>query len=105
MYLKMRRKEPCWIELKTAKEPPMENRKLFGNRQRGLEVEQENWLLTHEQAGGRGWVMVMTDRHLILFDGAIADRINNLSMQEVPEAASGWWHRAGIDWERVAEGL
>lgn len=78
---------------------------LFGTRARGLEVAQENWLLQHAQAGGYGYVMIMTNYRIILVEGSLVDEINTMTVEELCESAEYWNARKGLNWEDVVKCL
>lgn len=79
----------CWIEFKSPKEPVRPTTKLFGSNHK-LSIEQRNWMLRQRNAGGRAFVLIVTDKRWLLLDGIHADRINDMTVPELIEAAL--WH-------------
>ena len=79
----------CWIEFKSPKEPVRPTTRLFGSNHK-LSIEQRNWMLRQRNAGGRAFVLIVTDKRWILLDGVRADRINEMTVPELIEVAL--WH-------------
>lgn len=78
-----------WIEFKSPKEPIRATTKLFGSNHK-LSQEQKNWFLRQRNAGGRAFVLIVTDKRWLLLDGIHADKINDMTVPELIEAAL--WH-------------
>lgn len=79
----------CWIEFKSPKEPVRPTTRLFGSNHK-LSIEQRNWMLRQRNAGGRAFVLIVTDKRWMLLDGVHADRINEMTVPELVEVAL--WH-------------
>lgn len=73
----------CWIEQKDPTEPKRSSTRLFGSNHK-LSQEQKNWFLEQKNAGGRGYVLITTDKRWLLIDGCVhADFINDMTVQEL----------------------
>lgn len=97
----------CWIEFKSPTEPKRPTTKLFGSNHK-LSQEQKNWMLRQKNAGGRAFVLIVTDKRWLLIDGIHADAINEMTVQELVEIAS--WHatnpiRRKEEWKRCRAAL
>lgn len=77
-----------WVELKCPTEPKRSDTPLFGGSNHKLSVAQRNWLLSHRQAGGRGWVGIETESWCMLIGAQHADEINLLTMQQLLDRAA-----------------
>ena len=84
----------CWIEFKSPKEPMRASTKLFGSNHK-LSLTQRNWFLRQRNAGGKAFVLIVTDKRWILMDGKHADLINEMTIAELLDAAL-WHHRKPI---------
>lgn len=92
----------AWIEFKSPTEPKRQTTKLFGSNHK-LSQEQKNWMLRQRNAGGRAFVLIVTDLRWLLIDGLNADRINDMTVPELIAIAS--WHatkpiRSKEEWKR-----
>lgn len=74
-----------WLELKAPIEPARAATPLFGNSNHKLSIAQRNWLLSHRQAGGRGWIAVETEHWMFLCGARLADDINRMTLSEFAE--------------------
>lgn len=93
----------CWIELKSPKEPKRNTTKLFGSNHK-LSQDQMNWFLRQRNAGGKAYVLIVTDKRWLFVDGLHADRINDMTVQELIDIAL--WHavkpiRKKAEWNRL----
>ena len=78
-----------WIELKCPLMPKRETTALFsGNHQ--LSITQRNWLLSHRQAGGIGFVGIEVDRHVLLIGARHADTVNTSTLAQLLDIADFW---------------
>lgn len=89
-----------WIEMKSPKEPRRESSKLFADNHK-LPQSQKNWFLNHRNAGGRGYILICTDKCWMLIDSKDADDINLMTANELFEIAvwrmskpisQSWWN-------------
>ncbi|HET8687919.1 MAG TPA: hypothetical protein VFM18_14855 [Methanosarcina sp.] len=71
-----------WIELKSPTEPKRQSTKLFGSNHK-LSQEQKNWFLRQRNSGGRGFVLICSDKRWLLIDGCHADSINEMTVEEL----------------------
>ncbi len=78
-----------WVENKCPKEPKRGTTPLFGSNHK-LTQEQKNWILRQLNAGGNAVVFIATDKRYILMDGAFADGLNEMTVQELVDKAR--WH-------------
>lgn len=78
-----------WIEIKSPKEPKRKTTVLFNSNHK-LSQDQMNWFHRQHRAGGKGFVMVDTDKRRIMVRGALADSINSLTVDELIGIAC--WH-------------
>lgn len=78
-----------WIEQKSPTEPKRDSTKLFGSNHK-LSVDQKNWFLRHRNAGGKGYVLIVTDKRWLLIDGKHADLINEMTVTQLIEISD--WH-------------
>lgn len=76
----------CWIEMKSPKEPKRSTTRLFGSNHR-LSQDQMNWFKRQSSAGGKGFVLIATDKRWILLGGGLADHINNMTVDELVDNA------------------
>lgn len=79
----------CWIELKSPKEPVRTTTRLFGSNHK-VSQEQSNWMLRQRRAGGRCYVLIATDKRWILIGGGLADKINDMTVEQLIDNAV--WH-------------
>jgi len=78
-----------WIEIKSPDEPKRKSTKLFGSNHK-LSQEQKNWFLRQRNSGGNGFILIMTDKRWLLIDCHYAEKINDLSVDELINIAI--WH-------------
>lgn len=71
-----------WIEIKTPTEPVRESTPLMGSNHK-LEQVQINWHLQQHQCGGKSYVLVDTDKSLILFPGHMVEDFNKLTVKQM----------------------
>lgn len=76
-----------WIEMKSATERFKPNSKLLKHK---LSQDQMNWFLKQRNAGGRAYILIVTDLRWILIDGMHADHINDFDVNRLI-AISDWW--------------
>jgi hypothetical protein len=92
-----------WIEQKSPKEPKRKSTKLFGSNHK-VSVDQSNWMKRQTTAGGKAYFLIVTDLRWLLLDGAWADEINNMSVNQIV-AASAWHYEKPIRdkeaWEQL----
>jgi len=80
------------VELKWGAVPARAATPLLGN-DKGLNVDQRNWLYNCSRKTGKCWVLIGTDkRDVILLSSVYADRINGMPVQELKSTATaiGW---------------
>lgn len=90
-----------WIELKVPDEPNRETTALFSGSHK-LSQSQRNWMLAHEQAGGRRvFVGIETPRTTLLVPGKHADSINKMTLFQLIDASWFWAKRplSRKDWD------
>lgn len=80
----------CWIEQKSPKEPKRTTTKMFGSNHK-LSVDQMNWFLRQRNAGGKAYVLIVSDKRWLLIDGIHADKVNDMTVPELIEVAL--WHQ------------
>lgn len=81
-----------WIELKSPKEPLRAYSKLFADNHK-LNQSQRNWFLRQRNAGGRGYILICTDKRWMLIDGKHADCINKLTAAQLLQIACWRGHK------------
>jgi len=102
-----------WIEIKSPKEPKRATSKLLRMKlNHKLLQSQKNWFLCQRMAGGKGYILICTDKRWMLIDGCkYADQVNDMTVNSLHRAASwvaftpikeeGWfllrWHLKGAD--------
>jgi hypothetical protein len=94
-----------WIELKAPKEPKRKTTKLFGSNHK-LSQAQKNWLLSQEQAGGRAFVYIETDKRRLLIGGRHGDEINELCVQDLMDISEWMSSRTRTtqqEWDRLRQ--
>lgn len=74
----------CWIEQKSPKEPVRATTKLFGSNHK-VSQDQMNWFMRQMKAEGNAYFLIVTDRRWMLIGGEHADKINNMTVQELLE--------------------
>ena len=73
-----------WIELKSPQEPVRPKSKLFSfKNNHKLNQDQKNWFLRERNAGGRSYILIMTDKRWMLINGKHADDINDLTVGQL----------------------
>jgi len=72
-----------WIELKHPVEPKKDSTKLLGSKNHSLLQSQKNWIHRQRLAGGLVWILLATDKRLILMDGSHAENINEYSLLDM----------------------
>lgn len=81
--------EDVWVELKAPKEPKRSTTRLMtagGNHV--LLQSQINWFARQKQAGGIAFILVRTDRRMMLVDGTKhGDRFNDMTAGEMADAS------------------
>lgn len=92
-----------WVEQKSPKEPKRKSTKLFGSNHK-VSVDQSNWMKRQITAGGRAYFLIATDLRWLLLEGALADEINEMTVNQVVAAAL--WHyekpiRGDEPWEQL----
>ena len=75
-----------WIEVKTPKEPKRNETRLFGSNHE-VGVHQINWHRYQHQCGGRSFFLIDTDKRLMLIPGALAERINGMTVLQLERVA------------------
>ena len=96
-----------WVELKAPVEPVRTSTALFSGKH-NVSITQRNWLLSHRQAGGRGWVAIETDKRVLLIGAQHVDAINVCTtLQLIETAGAGHWLRPmqTDDWDGFANML
>ena len=71
-----------WIEMKAPTEPKRASTPLFGSNHK-LSQEQKNWFKRQDNAQGRGYILIATDKRWILMMGSKADYINEMPVNEL----------------------
>lgn len=94
--------EDVWIELKAPTEPKRATTPLMtSNGNHPLLPSQINWFIAQRQAGGIAFVLIRTDKRLMLLRGTDhAERINVMTVEQMVEA-SLWWTSfpvAALEW-------
>lgn len=81
--------EDVWIELKAPKEPKRASTPLMtSNGNHPLLESQINWFIRQRQAGGIGFILVRTDRRILLVDGTrYAKEFNSWTVSQMTEHA------------------
>ena len=90
-----------WIEMKSPKEPVRPTSKLFKfKNNHSLNQDQMNWFLRQRNADGRAFILICTNKRWMLVEGEHADRINDMTAQEIcniacwslpkPISVGGW---------------
>ena len=71
-----------WIEIKSPKEPVRINTPLFGSNHK-LSQSQLNWFMRQAQAGGKAFILIRSDKRMLLVKGVYADEINSLTATQI----------------------
>lgn len=74
--------EECWIELKSPVEPVRPTTKLFGSNHK-LSQDQKNWFLRQKNAGGSCYILIFSDKRILLIEGEHADNLNDMTVAEL----------------------
>lgn len=77
----------CWIEMKSPIEPKRRGTRLFSG-QHSLSQAQMNWFLAQRNAGGRGYILICTDKRWMLIDGEYADEVNLMTADKLMEIST-----------------
>jgi len=83
--------EDVWIELKAPTEPKRKETPLmsFGNNHRLL-LTQQNWMKRQQQAGGIAFILLRTDKRLLLIDGTkygTGEHFNRYTVEQMERIA------------------
>ena len=71
-----------WVEIKSPKEPVRINTPLFGSNHK-LSQAQLNWFMRQAQAGGKAFILIRSDKRMLLVKGVYADEINSLTITQI----------------------
>jgi len=71
-----------WIETKTPIEPKRASTPLFGSNHR-VTIDQINWHRAQYQAGGASYILIDTDKRLLIVAGRLIEQINNMTIAEL----------------------
>ena len=82
----------CWIEMKSSIEPKRATSSLLKSNHK-LSQTQKNWFLQQRCAGGRGYIMIATNKRWMLIDSEYADDINKMTIGQLWNAALWGWMR------------
>lgn len=77
-----------WIELKSPIEPKRSTTRCFTGHAHKLNQAQMNWFLKQRNAGGLGWILIMTDKRWMLINGSYADDINERTVWALKRISS-----------------
>lgn len=94
-----------WIEIKAPKEPVRAYTPLFGSNHR-LSQDQKNWFLRQKNCGGKGYVLIVTDKNRwILIDGCKhADSINSLTIEALEKISlHNCVKPSQADWDNIRD--
>jgi hypothetical protein len=77
--------EDIWCELKAPTEPKRATTKLMtSNNNHRLLDSQINWFIRQRQSGGIGFILLRTDKRIMLIDGSIhAKEVNDWTVQQM----------------------
>ena len=77
--------EDVWIELKAPKEPKRSTTRLMTcNGNHALLPSQVNWMIRQRQAGGIAFILVRTDKRIMLIEGTKhAEQFNSMTVPEM----------------------
>lgn len=78
-----------WIELKAPTEPKRSSTPLFGSNHK-ISQDQLNWFKRQIDAGGRAFLLIVTDYRWMLIHGAEIDGVNQKTTSQLVEIAL--WH-------------
>lgn len=94
-----------WIEMKSPIEPKKTSSKLLTKHTHKLLQTQKNWFLKQRNAGGRGYILIATDKRWMLIDGCkYGDFVNDKTVSELLEIASWSVNRGKVsleDWVKL----
>ena len=82
-----------WIEMKSPIEPKRKTSRLLTKHTHQLLQSQKNWFLSLRNAGGKGWILISTDRRWLLISSTYADDINHMNMEELIDVCSWYCDR------------
>lgn len=77
----------CWIEMKSSTEPKRKTSALLLSNHK-LSQTQKNWFLRQRRAGGKAYILIVTDKRWMLIDGTHADEINELTVNRLLRIAT-----------------
>ena len=95
-----------WIEMKSPKTPKRKGTPLFGSNHK-LSQDQKNWFKKQANADGNGFILICSKTRWILIDGCHADKVNDLTVQELLDISS-WRAQTPIlngQWVTLREAL
>lgn len=98
-----------WIEMKSRVEPSRTTSKLLKSGcGHTLTLSQRNWFLKQKNAGGKGYILICTDKRWMLIDGCkYADQINDMNVRELMDILIWFSFKPliEIDWEMLRNRL
>lgn len=93
-----------WIEMKSPIEKGKIDSKLFTGNNHKLLQSQKNWFLKQKNAGGKGYILIATDKRWMLIDGCKhADVLNDKSLHELIHLVK-WYAERPVqkeDWDQL----
>lgn len=75
-----------WVEIKSPTEPVRATSKLFAQNHK-VKQNQINWIEHHIQCGGKAWLLIDTNKRLILVSGVHVAKLNDMTVDEICEIA------------------
>jgi hypothetical protein len=81
-----------WIELKAPVEPVKPSTPLFGSNHQ-VSLDQRNWFLRQLNARGRCWLLIGTDKRLMLLHGWLVAHqdVNKLTIDQLRKSGHCRW--------------
>lgn len=83
--LLMKQGRVVWLELKYCEVPVKRTSKLLGKG--NVRIDQVNWHLEYAWKGGTSFVLIGTPLEDYLMPGGIADKLNDMSLNEIEQNA------------------
>ena len=79
-----------WMEIKSPTEPKRASTALFASGH-PVSIEQINWMHVQHMAGGVSWLMIGSDKRMLMIHGgrvaALVHRINEMTVSELEKIA------------------
>lgn len=95
----MKQGKVVWLELKYCEVPVRRTSKLLGKG--NVRLDQVNWHLEYAWKGGTSFILIGTPMESYLMLGGMADKLNDMSLEEIEASAVAKHKSIGVILEEV----